>query len=175
MHPHPADPGPGAATPAGPVATVVVVSDRCSRGEAEDRSGPVAVEALRAAGWTVGTPVVVPDGAEKVRAALTAVLAGPSRLVVTSGGTGITPRDQTPEGTRPLLVTELPGLAEAIRRVGQENVPTAVLSRGLAGLAAGRQIVLNLPGSPSAVAEGLTVLLPLLPHMLDQVSGGDHA
>lgn len=155
-------------------AAVVVVSDRCSRGAAEDRSGPLAVERLSEAGLTVGAPIVIPDGAGQVRTALNAILAGPVRLVVTSGGTGLTPRDQTPEGTRKLLATELPGLAEAIRRAGQAHVPTAVLSRGLAGLTARGQIVVNLPGSPSAVTHGLDVLLPLLGHMLDQISGGDH-
>ena len=155
-------------------AAVVVVSDRCSRGEAEGRSGPLAVERLRAAGLTVGAPVVVPDGAGQVRTALSAILAGPARLIVTSGGTGLTPRDQTPEGTRKLLATELPGLAEAIRRAGQAHVPSAILSRGLAGLTSRGQIVVNLPGSPSAVTQGLDVLLPLLGHMLDQISGGDH-
>ncbi|WP_372595042.1 molybdenum cofactor biosynthesis protein B [Actinotalea sp.] len=157
------------------VAAVVVVSDRCSRGEATDRSGPVAVDRLRSAGLSVGEPTIVPDGADQVREALAAVLAGPARLVVTSGGTGLTPRDRTPEGTRPLLATELTGLAEAIRRAGQAHVAAAVLSRGLAGLTERGQIVVNLPGSPAAVGQGLDVLLPLLDHMLDQIAGGDHS
>ena len=162
---------------AGVPAAVLVVSDRCSRGAAEDRSGPVAAARLRAAGFDVGAVTVVPDGADEVRAALTTILAGPDpvRVVVTSGGTGLTPRDRTPEGTLPLIATELLGLADAIRRAGEAHVATAVLSRGLAGLTATGQLVVNLPGSPAAVDEGLDVLLPLLPHLLDQVAGGDHA
>lgn len=156
------------------LATVVVVSDRCSRGEREDRSGPRAVELLRAAGLTVAEPVVVPDGAESVAAALAEVLASGARVVVTSGGTGVTPRDQTPEGTRGVIDRELPGLAEALRREGQTHVASAVLSRGLAGVTAGGAVVVNLPGSTRAVEQGLAVLTPLLPHLLDQLVGGDH-
>lgn len=155
-------------------ATVIVVSDRCAAGTATDRSGPRAAELLTAAGFAVDAVRVVPDGARSVADALGAALADGGRVVVTSGGTGVAPRDSTPEGTAGLLDRELPGLAEAIRHEGARHVPTAVLSRGLAGVTAEGAVVVNLPGSPSAVEQGLAVLIPLLPHLLDQVAGGDH-
>lgn len=161
------DPIPGA---------VVTVSDRCARGEATDRSGPLAAELLAAAGVHAEV-VVVPDGVESVSAALRAALAAGARVVVTTGGTGVTPRDLTPEGTAEVLEQQLPGVVEAIRARGARTVPTAVLSRGLAGIAtgtAGKAFVVNAPGSTGGVRDTLAVLTPLLGHLLSQLDGGDH-
>ncbi len=153
---------------------VVVVSDRGASGVTEDRSGPTAREALEEAGHHVAEVVVVPDGEASVADALTRAMADGVDVVLTSGGTGVGPRDLTPEGTRPFLQRELPGLAEALRRHGAADVPTAVLSRGLAGVTADGVLVVNLPGSPGAVRSGLEVLVPLLRHVVHQVAGGDH-
>jgi molybdenum cofactor synthesis domain-containing protein len=158
---------------------VITVSDRCARGEAEDRSGPTAVSLLEQAGLTDVHQHLVPDGVESVRDVLRAVLDDGARLVITTGGTGIAPRDLTPEGTREVLDHEIPGIAEAVRQQGiAAGVPTAALSRGLAGIAGTahgeRALVVNLPGSSGGVRDGLQVVLTLWPHVRSQLVGGDH-
>lgn len=154
--------------------TVITVSDRSAAGERADLAGPALAERLEQAGFLVER-VVIPDGAASVAAAIRAA-ASHSRVVITTGGTGVGPRDRTPEGTRPELSWELPGIPELLRAHGRTTAPHVVLSRGLAGVIdVGTGVfVLNLPGSPSAAAEGLDLVLPLLPHLLDQLEGGDH-
>ncbi|MFT4052235.1 MAG: MogA/MoaB family molybdenum cofactor biosynthesis protein [Microbacterium sp.] len=154
-------------------AVVVTVSDRSARGVRADAAGPVAVAALRGHGFACADPVVVPDGADSVEAALRRALAEGARLVVTTGGTGIAPRDQTPEGTARVLEREVPGIAEELRRLGAADKPAGMLSRGRAGVAGGA-LVVNLPGAPAAVASGMPLVLSVARHVIDQLSGGDH-
>jgi molybdenum cofactor synthesis domain-containing protein len=155
-------------------ALAVTVSNRASAGVYEDRSGPVLVELLRAAGCTtVDGPVVVADG-EPVEAVLRSAIGEGYDVVVTTGGTGLTPGDLTPEMTRRVLEREIPGIAEALRSAGAAaGVPSAILSRGLAGTA-GRTLIVNLPGSTGGVRDGVAVLAPVLGHAISQINGGDH-
>ncbi|MBI9115234.1 bifunctional molybdenum cofactor biosynthesis protein MoaC/MoaB [Sanguibacter suaedae] len=171
------EPGPGAAEEAESTrvtgdprrAVVVVASTSGARGEREDTTGPVIVGWLAERGFDVEGPVVVADA--EVAEVLAAHVAGEPHVVVTTGGTGISGTDRTPEATRAVLTEELPGVAEEIRRRGTAATPTAVLSRALVGLA-GRTLVANLPGSPGGVRDGLSVLDEVLEHVLDQVRGG---
>jgi molybdenum cofactor synthesis domain-containing protein len=154
-------------------AAVVVASNRAAAGVYADTTGPLIVEALRADGWEVADAAVVPDG-DPVAEAIRAAIGAGARAVLTTGGTGLTPTDRTPEVTRPLLDREVPGIAEAIRAYGVANgVPTAALSRGLAGVC-GEALVINLPGSSGGVRDGLAVVVPLLRHAVDQIVGSDH-
>ena len=155
-------------------ALAVTVSNRAAAGIYQDRSGPVLVELLRSAGCAaVDGPLVIPDG-DAVETALRDAVAAGYDVVVTSGGTGLTPADLTPEMTRRVLDKEVPGIAEALRAAGAAaGVPAAILSRGLAGVA-DRTLIVNLPGSAGGVRDGLAVLAPVLEHAVSQINGGDH-
>ena len=154
-------------------ALVVTVSNRASAGAYADRSGPLLVTGLTELGFEVDGPQVVPDG-EPVEGALRAAVASSYDVVVTTGGTGISPTDRTPDMTFRVIDRELPGIAEALRAYGVEHgVPTAALSRGVAGIA-GATLVVNLPGSQGGVLDGLSVLAPVLRHAVEQLHGEDH-
>jgi molybdenum cofactor synthesis domain-containing protein len=151
----------------------VTASNRAAAGVYEDTTGPLIVAALEGLGFDVSGPVVVPDG-QPVADAIRAAVDDGARAVLTTGGTGLTPTDLTPEVTRPLLDREVPGIAEAIRAHGiAKGVPTAALSRGLAGVC-GDALVINLPGSRGGVKDGLAVVVPLLVHAVEQIVGSDH-
>ncbi|WP_063735370.1 MogA/MoaB family molybdenum cofactor biosynthesis protein [Streptomyces sp. RTd22] len=169
------------ATPTGPDAPddapryralVVTASNRAAAGVYPDKGGPLIAEGLTALGFAVDGPRVVRDG-DPVEAALRDAVASSYDVVVSTGGTGLTPMDRTPEATRRVLDYEIPGIAEAIRAEGLAKVPTAALSRGLAGVA-GTTLIVNLPGSTGGVRDGLAVLGRLLTHAVDQIHGGDH-
>lgn len=154
------------------VARIVVASTRASRGEYADRAGPLISDWLTERGFVVDELIVVSDG-PPVGSAIRAGIYAEADVVITSGGTGLTPTDRTPEETRALLDFEIPGLADAIRSAGLPTIPTAILSRGTAGVA-GTTLIVNLPGSTGGVRDGLQILDGVLDHALDQIAGGDH-
>ena len=154
-------------------ATVITVSTRAAAGVYDDEAGPAVAQLLTDAGFSVGEIRVVPDGHGLIATELRAACEN-ADLVVTSGGTGIHPKDETPDATRDVLDREIPGIAEAMRAASIAITPTAMLSRAVAGVRGGA-LVVNLPGSPKAAVENLEVVLPVLEHALDQLAGGDHA
>lgn len=156
-------------------AAVITVSDRSAAGEREDASGPVAVAALRDAGFACDDAVVVPDGADSVERAISAEVLSGAKLVITTGGTGVGPRDATPEGTARVVSREIPGISEELRRRGAAEKPAGMLTRGIAGVVDPHgALVVNLPGSPAGVASGMPVVLSVAGHIIDQLGGGDH-
>lgn len=154
-------------------ALVITISNRASAGLYADTSGPLLAALLFEAGCDpVDGPLVVPDG-DPVEAALRDGVSEGYDVIVTTGGTGLTPQDLTPEMTHRVIDREIPGIAEAVRQANREKVPTSILSRGLAGLA-GSSLIVNFPGSSGGVRDGMAVLAPVLRHAVDQIHGGDH-
>ncbi|MBK0420814.1 MogA/MoaB family molybdenum cofactor biosynthesis protein [Leucobacter sp. CSA2] len=150
-------------------AVVLVISTSAAAGEAQDRTGPVIADWLAERGFAVGDPVIAADG-EPAAAALAGTLHRDPDVILTTGGTGVSPTDCTPEIVDPLLDVRVPGLIEALRRRGAEQLPAALLTRGVAGFA-GRTFIMTLPGSPGGVRDGLAVLDPLIGHLIQQRAG----
>jgi molybdenum cofactor synthesis domain-containing protein len=153
---------------------ILTISDSVSRGEREDRSGPALVERCRQLGWQVTSALLTSDDQSSLRSQLRTICdSGHVDLLLTTGGTGLGPRDTTPEATLDVADRTIPGLAEEIRRKGGEKTPTAILSRGVAALRH-KTIIINLPGSPKGAVESLDAIAPLLPHAIEVLHGAHH-
>lgn len=163
--------------PTKPKAAVITISDRCSLGLREDISGPKAVELIEAAGFETLPIKLVPDDVAQIQTAIKTAIVEGARYIFTTGGTGISPKDFTPEATSELLAVELPGIAEKIRRVGEAKTPMAAVSRGLVGVTsrgADAAVIVNAPGSVGGVKDCASVMNQLIGHLLDQIAGQDH-
>lgn len=160
------------------LASVITCSDRAAGNIYEDRSGPILREALAEAGFEVNEPVIVPDHEARIKAAILDALTAGARVIVTTGGSGISPTDVTVEVTRDLIAYEVPGLMEEVRRVGAVKEPRALLSRGIAGVLTlpnqPRALLLNAPGSRGGARDTIAVVGPLLGHIVEQLDGADH-
>ena len=159
--------------PSGARAAVITVSDRSHGGLRHDSSGPLLASLLAELGFAIGDPAVVPDDVEAVQTAIRAAVAAGNDIVVTTGGTGFAPRDVTPEAVRPMLERDAPGIVEALRQYRRDEVPTTILSRAVAGTV-GSSFVVTLPGSTGGVRDGVSVLAPVVGHLVAQLRGGDH-
>jgi molybdenum cofactor biosynthesis protein B len=151
-------------------AHVITVSDRVSAGQMEDQSGPALIRLLTAAQFDISGPDVVPDVKQRISDAIVAAAGGGADVVITTGGTGLGPRDVTPQATSAVIDFEVPGLGEAMRRVGAASTPMAALSRGMAGVR-GRTLVVNVPGSVKGATESLEAVMPMLGHAIRLLHG----
>jgi molybdenum cofactor synthesis domain-containing protein len=154
-------------------AVVITASNRASAGVYADTSGEILAAGLTKLGYELKDPIVIPDNISQIQAAIELSLAGNVDLIVTTGGTGVSPHDVTPEATAPLIKKLLPGIPEAFRAYSRDRVPTTDLSRGLAGIT-GSSLIINLPGSPGGVKDGLVIIERLAGHIHDQIAGVDH-
>lgn len=154
-------------------AAIITASARAAAGIYEDKSGEILKSGLNALGYEVSDVVIVADDVKQISDAIASALAAQTDLIVTTGGTGISPTDVTPEATAPMIQKLLPGIPEALRAYSREKVPTADLSRGLAGTSA-TSLIINLPGSPGAVKDGLVIIERLAVHIHEQLRGKDH-
>ncbi len=155
-------------------AAVITASNRAFKGVYEDRSGQILLEGLQSLGYLVDGVQVLPDDIEKISSAIKSAIKDGVDLLVTTGGTGVSPFDVTPEATAPLIEKEMPGILEAFRAYSRDKVPTTDLSRGAAGVT-NKTLIINLPGSPGAAKDGLVIIERLASHIHDQLAGHDHS